>query len=288
MQHQIRFGPAGASDSFYAEGHKHSYEAPTWLKARGLDAFEYSFGHGVRMGEKAARALRQAAQEADIALSIHMPYFINLAAQDTEKREKNLAYFVESLEAARCMGAKRAVFHPGSGKGQRDKVLEGACAFLKEILSVLDAQHLLDGVTLCAETMGKINQLGSLEEVIRLCQVDDRLWPAVDFGHLHCRGLGAIQGREDYARMLDALEDGLGMERARTMHIHFSRIEFSKGGEKMHHTFADIQYGPEFPPLALELASRKYMPVVICESRGTQAEDAAAMRRMYQAALGEK
>ncbi len=138
-------------------------------------------------------------------------------------------------------------------------------------------------MTLCAETMGKMNQLGSLEEVIALCGVDGRIWPAVDFGHLHCRGLGAIQSRRDYADILDALEAGVGMERARTMHIHFSRMEFTAGGEKMHHTLADTQYGPEFEPLAAELALRGYRPVVICESRGTQAEDAAALRALYEA-----
>ena len=282
----IRFGPAGNSDSFYQQGHKHTIDTPAWLRALGLDAFEYSFGHGVRMGAETALAIRAAAQAADVRLSVHLPYFINLAVEGAEKREKNLRYFLEGLRAAQAMGARRAVFHPGSGKGDRPAILARARAFLKEIMACLEAEGLLEGLTLCVETMGKINQLGSLEEVIALCGADARLWPAVDFGHLHCRGLGAIRGRADYAAILDALEQGLGMERARTMHIHFSRMEYTLGGEKMHHTLADTQYGPEFEPLARELAHRGYAPVVICESRGTQAEDAALLRAIYGAALG--
>ena len=236
-----------------------------------------------------AQAIREAAQGAGIALSVHLPYFINLAAQEPEKKEKNLQYFRDGLLAARAMGAVRAVFHPGSARGDRREALQRACGLLAQILAALDREGLLDTVTLCAETMGKINQLGSLQEVIALCRVDPRIWPAVDFGHLHCRGLGAIRGRADYAAILDELEHSLGMERARTLHVHFSRMEYTAGGEKMHHTLADTQYGPEFYPLALELAARDYAPVVICESRGTQAEDALALRRMYQAAKnGEK
>ena len=284
MNDHIRFGPSGNSDSFYSEGYKRTAEAPAWLRARGLDAFEYSFGHGVRMGAETAESIRLAALEAGVRMSIHLPYFVNLAAQGEEKRAANIAYFVEGLTAGRAMGATRAVFHPGSGKGERAVVLTRACEFLLDILAALDGQGLLEGMTLCAETMGKVNQLGSLEEVVALCGVDKRIWPAVDFGHLHCRGLGAIRGRQDYVDILDALEEGVGMERARTMHIHFSRMEFTAGGEKMHHTLADTQYGPEFEPLAEELALRGYAPVVICESRGTQAEDAASLRAIYDAA----
>ncbi len=244
----IRFGPAGNSDSFYAAGYKRTADAPAYLQAMGLDALEYSFGRGVRMGQETAQAIREAAQAAGIALSVHLPYFINLAVQEPEKQEKNLQYFRDGLLAARAMGASRAVFHPGSARGDRGEALARACGLLADILAALDQEGLLDTVTLCAETMGKINQLGSLEEVLSLCRVDPRIWPAVDFGHLHCRGLGAIQGRGDYAAILDALEARLGMERARTLHIHFSRMEYTAGGEKMHHTLADTQYGPDFTP----------------------------------------
>ncbi len=280
----IYFGPAGNSDSFYAQGHASTVEMPKWLWERGLNAFEYSFGRGVRLSEAKGAEIRREAEACGIRLSVHLPYFVNLAVTEEEKRQKNIGYFVESLRVARAMGASRAVFHPGSAcGGERGEILLVATAFFKEILAILDEQGLGE-VTLCPETMGKMNQLGNLQEVVALCRVDERVWPAVDFGHLHCRGLGAIKGKEDYAAILDALENGVGKERTRTMHVHFSRIEFTRGGEKMHHTFADTQYGPEFAPLAELTAQRGYEPVFICESRGTQAEDAVCMRKLYETA----
>lgn len=285
MDQRIRFGPAGNSESFYAEGHDSTVETPKWLNGRGLDAFEYSFGRGVRLGGDKAREIAAEAEKYDVQLSVHMPYFINLAAEDAEKKEKNVGYFIDSLTVARALNAKRAVFHPGSASGgARGEILERAKVFFKEIIAEIDERGLGD-ITLCAETMGKINQLGSLEEVIALVNVDERVLPTIDFGHLHTRGLGAINGREDYEHILDALENGIGHERTSRMHVHFSRIEFTKGGEKMHHTFADTQYGPDFLPLGQLIAERGYTPVLICESKGTMAEDAAAMRKMYEQSI---
>ncbi|MBR4018059.1 MAG: TIM barrel protein [Clostridia bacterium] len=258
---------------------------PKWLAARDLDAFEYSFGRGIRLGTEGAKAIRAEAEKYGIQLSVHMPYFINLATEEDEKKVKNIGYFVDSLKVAEALGAKRSVFHPGSASGgDRGAILQRAKVFFKEIIATLDDMNLMN-VTLCAETMGKINQLGSLEEVIELCNVDERVWPTIDFGHLHCRGLGAINSKEDYAAILDKLENGIGTERAKTMHVHFSRIEYTKGGEKMHHTFADVQYGPEFMPLAELIAERGYEPVFICESKGTMAEDAKSMKDMYFSAI---
>ena len=280
-----KFGPAGNSDSFYQEGFSASVDMPKWLAARDLDAFEYSFGRGIRLGTEGAKAIRAEAEKYGIQLSVHMPYFINLATEEDEKKVKNIGYFVDSLKVAEALGAKRAVFHPGSASGgDRGAILQRAKVFFKEIIATLDDMNLMN-VTLCAETMGKINQLGSLEEVIELCNVDERVWPTIDFGPLHCRGLGAINSKEDYAAILDKLENGIGTERAKTMHVHFSRIEYTKGGEKMHHTFADVQYGPEFMPLAELIAERGYEPVFICESKGTMAEDAKSMKDMYFSAI---
>lgn len=281
----IRFGPAGNSDIFYEQGHKASHEAPAWLRGLGLDAYEYSFGRGVRMSAETAARIAEQAVLHDIQLSVHMPYYINLAAEELDKQENNLRYFLESLRMARLLNAKRAVFHPGSASGVlREAAMAQACALFSHILGTIEEKG-LDDIILCPETMGKINQLGDLQEVLTLCGLDERLLPCIDFGHLHCRGLGAIQGIEDYTAILDTIENAIGISRARRMHIHFSRIEFTKGGEKMHHTFADTQYGPEFAPLAQLLAHRQYAPVLICESKGTMAEDAAAMREMYDVAM---
>ncbi len=282
---RIRFGPAGNSDSFYAAGYTATWQAPKWLSEMGLQAFEYSLGHGIRIREDTAATIKKAAQEYDIQMSVHFPYYINLVTTDPENIQKNKEYFLKAVTVSRQMGAVRGIFHPGSaGKTGRPDSLSAACALLKEIIQTLDEAGLgLDTFALCPETMGKLSQLGDLEEMLALCNVDERLLPCIDFGHLHCRGMGAIQSQDDYTAILDATENRVGLARAKQLHIHFSRIEFTKAGEKMHHTFADTQFGPEFPPLAELLYKRRYTPVVICESRGTMAEDALTMQKMYGA-----
>ena len=152
---------------------------------------------------------------------------------------------------------------------------------LTKAQAALDENGLSD-IIICPETMGKINQLGTLSEVIELCGVDERFLPCVDFGHLNARTLGGIKGEADYAAMLDEIENKLGHDRLKRFHVHFSRIMYTTGGEKMHLTFSDKEYGPEFEPLMEQFAKRGLCPSIICESAGTQAEDAAQMKKYYE------
>ena len=75
---EAKFGPAGNSESFAAEGYRKSEDAPAWLAAKGLTAFEYQCGRGVRCGEETALKIGAAARANGIQMSIHAPYFINL------------------------------------------------------------------------------------------------------------------------------------------------------------------------------------------------------------------
>jgi len=143
---------------------------------------------------------------------------------------------------------------------------------------VLDEEH-LSGVHICPETMGKINQLGNFEEILQMCEAEERFLPCIDFGHLNSRMQGAMNSREAFAAALDEIRRRLGEERGRSFHVHFSKIAYTAGGEKCHLTFADTEYGPEPEPLMALFAERQMAPTVICESAGTQAEDAGAMRR---------
>jgi len=131
--------------------------------------------------------------------------------------------------------------------------------------------------------MGKINQLGDLDEVLSLCRLDERLVPCIDFGHLYARSLGELTGPEAVHGMLDKVEAALGAARAARVHSHFSKIEFTPGGgEKRHLTFDQVKFGPDPAPLMDEIARRGWCPTVICESAGTQAEDALVMKQMYE------
>lgn len=281
-----QFGPAGNAESF-SKVHKSSLAAPAWIAQQGLDCYEYQCGKGVHVGEDTARKLGEKAREAGIALSVHAPYFINLANPDPESRAKTTNYVLESCFVAQVMGAERIVIHSGAlMKRSRQEALDIAKETLKQVLEACDRQG-YGNITLCPETMGKINQLGDLDEVLTLCTLDERLIPCIDFGHLYARSLGELEGEQACREMLDKVERVLGEERASRFHSHFSHIKFTpKGGEKCHRTFADDGgFGPDWAPLAAEIARRGWSPTFICESAGTQAEDALEMKKIYQEAL---
>ena len=278
------FGPAGNAESF---PYKSSVDAPRWLNELGLDCYEYQCGKGVRVKEDTAVALGRQAQEHGVALSLHAPYFINLANPDPESQEKTIGYITSSCLVADQMGATWVVIHSGAlMKRTREEAMNIALPFLKEIVAVCQDQG-FGHITLCPETMGKINQLGDLDEVLRLCQVHESLIPCVDFGHLYARSLGKDEGAEAVERMLSRMGSELGTDRASRFHSHFSHIEFTpNGGEKCHRTFDDDGgYGPAWEPLAQAVAERGWSPTFICESAGTQAEDALTMKRIYQSYL---
>ena len=275
------FGPAGNAENF---PYKSSADAPKWLKELGLDCYEYQCGKGVHVGEDAARKIGQTAGEHGITLSLHAPYFINLANPDPEALQKTIGYITGACQAADWMGARRVVIHSGAlMKRSRREALDTALRSLPQVIAACDGAG-FGHITLCPETMGKLGQLGDLDEVLELCTVDERLLPCVDFGHLYARSLGADDGAEAMERMLDRMEEVLGPDRACRFHSHFSHIEFTpNGGEKCHRTFADDGgYGPDWAPLARSVARRGWSPVFICESAGTQAEDALTMKKIYQ------
>lgn len=279
-----RFGPAGNAENFPG---KSSIDAPKWLAELGLDCYEYQCGKGVHVREETAQKVGQQAQEHNITLSLHAPYFINLANPDPDSLAKTCGYITGACLVASQMGAQRVVIHSGAlMKRTRRQALDTALISLKHVLSVCDDMG-FGHIALCPETMGKINQLGDLDEVLELCCLDSRLVPCVDFGHLYARSLGADDGAEAMERILDRIEQALGAERASRFHSHFSHIEFTpNGGEKCHRTFADDGgFGPDWTPLAGAVARRDWSPTFICESAGTQAADAVTMKRIYREVL---
>lgn len=278
----IRFGPSGNSDLFYSEGYKSSLQMPKWLKNMGLSAYEYQCSKGVKIKEESATKLGIEARENDIFLSIHAPYYISLSSIDKEKRDNSVNYIIKTLEAASWMGAKRIVVHAGScSKISRKEALELAIDTLKNSIKEADYRGYGD-ITICPETLGKVNQLGTVDEIIDMCKIDDRLIPTIDFGHVHVRDMGCLNSIDDFRKVLDKIENGLGNYRLKNLHIHFSRIEFTKGGEKRHWRMCDTEYGPDFEPLADLLHEKNMTPVIICESYGTMAEDALLLKRIYE------
>jgi deoxyribonuclease-4 len=278
----ITFATAGLSASFNDSKLKYPQDLPAYMRRFGLNGFEVQCGRGINVTEAAIGFFRH---QSELNLSLHSPYYISISSVEVEKRAKSVGYILESANTADAIGADRVVVHAGScAKLERGTALCYALETLKLARKTLDSQGLAH-IAICPETMGKINQLGTLSEVLELCAFDERMIPCVDFGHLNSRTHGAGL---DYSAILDEVEDKLGTSRLKNMHIHFSKQEFSKGGEKTHLTFAqgsERGFGPEFEPLMEQIAKRAMVPFIVCESDGTQAEDCSTMAKYYRGVL---
>lgn len=278
----IKFGPSGLCMQFAEQGYKHTAQAAAWLKELGLDCFEYSFGRGVQIKTSTAEEIGKEFASCGIELSVHAPYFINLATQEEEKAQNNHRYIFDSLAALKAFGGKRCVFHPGSPlKMPRG---EAVTLMLKRFETVikLKEEYGYSDLLLCPETMGKKAQLGDLEEIIQLCNLGgEDIVPCIDFGHLNSRDLGIYHTKDDYKRTIDRLIEGVGESKTDRMHVHFSKIQYTANGELRHLTFDDDIYGPNFEPLMEVFAEYKLNPYIVCESAGTQTRDALMMKKYY-------
>ncbi len=278
----IKFGPSGNCESFYAEGNTHTEQAAAFVKNRGLDCFEYSFGRGVRMTEDKAISIGEAFREEEIELSVHAPYYINFANPDDEMAQKSYGYVLDSGKMLKAMGGTRCVFHPAAqGKDLREQAVARTAERLKVLRDYLYLNDLQD-LKFCPETMGKIAQIGTVEEITAFCEIDPIFTPCVDFGHVNAREQGSLKTSRDYKDRLEYMIERLGYDRMKHFHVHFSKIMYSVKGEVKHLTLEDTVYGPEFEPLAQTLCDLKLEPYIVSESDGTQAEDALIMKRIYE------
>lgn len=279
------FGPAGNCEDFYAKGNRTVYHVPDWLEAHELLAFEYQCGRGVKISDDAAKDFGELAAEKNLRLSIHAPYYISLSSTEPEKRDNSINYILQTLNAAKHMGADRIVVHSGScGSITRAEALALATDTLSRAVKAADEEG-FSNINICPETMGKVKQLGNIDEVIKLCLIDERIIPTIDFGHINAMSLGEFKTKEQIAVVFDKIYDKLGEYRAKNFHAHYSRIEYTRAGEKKHHTMAETEFEPDFEPIAELLAERGLTPRIICESAGTQTGDAVRMQQMYKSFL---
>ena len=277
----IKFGPSGNSIAFQEAGFSKSEQSATWLKEMGLTCFEYSFGRGVNLSDEKAISIGNAFSRAGVEISVHAPYYINLANPEEENAVKSYNYILQSAEKVKLMGGKRVVFHPASqGKMKREQAVELTIKRLKTLRDMVYERGLED-LIYCPETMGKLAQIGTIEEITEFCKIDKIYTPAVDFGHVNSREFGSLKTEQDYLDRLNYMIDNLGYERMKHFHIHFSKIEYSAKGEVRHLTFEDDHYGPDYVPLMSALKKLDLHPFVVCESAGTQDKDALKMQNAY-------
>lgn len=277
MKFLARFGPAGKPEDYKGAMEK----LPFYLKEEGLNALEYQAVRGVKISQESAQQLGKNAAEADVWLTIHGPYYINLSSESKDTINASKQRLIESLKAAQWMGAHAVVFHPGYyGSYTQEEALKMCINAMKEVLE--EAKSLgITNVYLAPETTGKTTQVGSLDEIIEMCLKLENVIPTIDWAHIHAREQGSLNTINDYAAILDKLESKLGTDYVKNLHCHFSKIEFGKGGEKEHHTLDEEQFGPDFRLLAKVLVERGIEPVIISESPILD-KDAIKMKNIFE------
>ena len=275
-----KFGPGGGCEEFRLSGAKSVLDAPAFVKNYGLSADKDEAGNGLTASAESLLLIGHEAKRQGIAMSLLAPYFISLSSVELQKRLNSVEYIRRSLSAARLLFANIIVVHTGSaGKISRAQAMDLAKDTLYKTLESVETY----GVKIGLETMGKQNQLGTLDEVIELCSIDERLVPVVDFGHMNARECGGVfPDRDAYLRVFDAIGSRLSSSVAKNLHCHFSKIEWTAAGEKRHLTFDDTVYGPDFLPLCEAIARERLSPTVICESAGTQTRDAYLMKQAFE------
>ena len=277
----IKFGPSGNSQAFFDAGYSKTEDSARWVKNLGLDCFEYSFGRGVNLSDAKAAEIGKVFRECGVEISVHAPYYVNLANPDDEMAEKSFGYIINSAKKVKILGGNRVVFHPASqGALTREQAFSLTDKRMDILCEKIYTENLGD-IKFCPETMGKIAQIGTVEEITALCKKDKAIVPCVDFGHVNAREQGSLKTEKDFSDRLEYMIAELGEEKMRGFHVHFSKIEYSARGEVKHLTFSDDKFGPEFPPLAAALKKLRLAPYIVCESAGTQDADALYMRKVY-------
>jgi len=285
MADRPRFGPAGVPPSFRAMKAALA-DVPRLLREEGLDAIEYQ---AVRWGAKPqikredAEKLGLEAKKNDVWLSLHGSYFINLGG-GKDVIEASKQRLIACAAAAEWMNAHVVVFHPGFyGKRPQKEVFRDCLEALKEVVEAMKTSEIRN-VKIGPETMGKTSQLGSLDEILSLCEGVEQTQPVVDWAHLHAREGGRFKTVDDFRKVAEEIEDRLGAEAVKDMHCHFTKVEFTDKGEKRHHTMDEADYGPDFTVLAKVIAEFKLKPIIISESPILDV-DAIKMRDILQKEL---
>lgn len=229
MDPLIRFGTVGSPQTTPQSG---TLAAIEQIRRLGLDHLEIAWVRRVRVSDETCAAIKAAADEYGVTLSIHAPYFINLNSQTADLMAKSDERLLAAARKGFLAGARDIVFHPGSYHGQApDHVYERVKEKLLEIRGILDEEGV--DVVLRPETMGKTAMFGTLEELVQLSREIPGVLPCIDFAHLHAR-TGALNSYDEFAGLFKTVEEYLGRDGLESLHAHMSGIDYGPRGEKNH------------------------------------------------------
>ncbi len=253
----IRIGPAGIPLS--CKGRTNKDGIIYVKKILDLNAMEIQLIRGIQtMDDEEADFIRKFAEENDIELHVHAPYYTNLAGDDEEiELSKNKILYSGRL--ANRLGAKILVIHPGFyGERSKEETMERIIENAKDIVSRFKEEKIK--VKLGIETMGKQKVFGSLDEVIEVCKKVKGTVPAIDLGHIHARCNGCLKTREDFEKIFEKLKP----LKLKHYLIHITGVLYENGNEYYH---IPIKKGDmPLEPLIDIILDNKYNVTLISES----------------------
>ncbi len=272
---RLRFGTAGIPNS---TPRKTTVNGVRRVRELGLDAMEIEFVRGIRMSEKSAEEVRAVAKQLDVVLTVHAPYYINLNSDDPKKVEASIQRIVDSARIGYRAGAWSVVFHPGYyGKSSSEEAYRNVRKALEKVVEILSSEGIKIWVR--PEVMGCLSEFGTLEEVVRLAEeIGKPVLPCIDFAHLHARTRGRYNTYDEFRSVLEFLEQRLGKEILRHMHIHVCGVEYGDKGEVRHLNLPESDFNVR--DLMRVLKEFGVRGVVISESPNLE-DDALLMKRIY-------
>ena len=246
-----------------------------YTRGLGLDALEVEFVRGARIRPERAREIGARARELDIRLSCHAPYFISFNSDSDETRQKSIGWVMDTARAAHELGAYIIVIHAASYGKSPETALPSVVAGLSRCKDMLDDEGIKD-VILGVETMGKLGQFGTLDEIGRVMESVDGVRPVLDVAHVHARGRGCLRTEDDMRELTDQFFSLAGD----VAHFHISCIKYGEKGEISHLPLEARD--PDLQLLADVLADSKQECTFICESPLIE-KDAVVFRDMFPA-----
>jgi deoxyribonuclease-4 len=283
----MRFGVAGFPINFFSSQYKKNRDNIfEWLNSLGLSALELQCTYGVRMSDEQAIRYKKLAEEKDIKLTIHAPYYVNLGSKNQQTVINSKNEIIKAFRLANIIGASRIIFHPGGGYGKTE---EDRAEGISQIITALnDIKPNIDttNVKIYPEIGGKVASLGRLDEIIDICKSVDYAYPCIDLAHLHAREQGSMVSQAKILDVLNKIEVELGRDSLLRAHFHMYPVDYTVGGEKIHKAFEDRDAsGKRYLPIAsdfIEAIKQKDLhPLVICEAYNTQEIGAMLMRDIY-------
>lgn len=285
MYHHVRLGTSGVPPNFwktnFSKGKDSRLNMPFWIKDIGLNAYEVLFTYGARMREENALILKENAKKTNVWLTVHAAYYVVLTSQIDAGIKNSQKELLKAVKLAYLMDAHNVVLHPGYYNDNPERSLN---IFIKNIKPVIKEMKDLSitNLTISPEVGGKKSQLGSLNDIISICESVDLTSPCIDFAHLHAREGGSLTTEKRYREVFEEIEKRLGNDALKKLHCHFYPVDFSDKGERVHKAYNEKNYFPQ-PEIFLNLVKEyKMKPTIISESRDTQDLAAIDMKKYLE------